>query len=260
MIERAIMPYTYVASGLSDMGRVRDNNEDVWAEIEELNFFLLADGMGGHQAGEVASREAASHMLRLVRKAFKTTRKKSLSDACKAIKQAIILVNTLVYKLGRSQEELKGMGTTLCAVLLHDDGAILAHVGDSRIYRLRDGSLEQMTKDHSLFRKLVDLGQLSEQFAPDFAYKNIITKAIGTESKVEPTVFSTDIQIGDYYLLCTDGLSDLLSLKEIETLMRQDISVDQMAECLIIAANDRGGHDNVTVVLIKVDDYQNLSR
>lgn len=260
MIERAIMPYTYVASGLSDMGRVRDNNEDVWAEIEELNFFLLADGMGGHQAGEVASREAASHMLRLVRKAFKTTKKKSLQEACKAIKQAIIQVNTLVYKLGRSHEGLKGMGTTLCTVLLHDEGAVLAHVGDSRIYRLREGQLEQMTKDHSLFRELVDLGQISEQVAPDFAYKNIITKAIGTEAKVDPTVFTTDIQIGDYFLLCTDGLSDLLSLKELEILLSQDIAVDQMAECLIIAANDRGGHDNVTVVLIKVDDYENLSR
>ena len=254
------MPYTYAASGLSDIGRVRENNEDVWAEIEELNFFILADGMGGHQAGEVASRETVSHMLRLVRKAFKTTKKRSLSDTVKAIKQAIILVNSLVYKIGNSHESLRGMGTTLCLVLLHDEGAVLAHVGDSRIYRLRKGGLEQMTKDHSLFRELVDMGHLSEQLAPDFAYKNIITKAIGTEPKVEPTVFSVDIEVGDYYLLCTDGLSDLLSVKDIETILQKDKSVDQMARALIMAANERGGHDNITVVLIKVDDYQNLSR
>lgn len=256
----AIMPYTYVASGLSDVGLVRENNEDVWAEIEELNFFVLADGMGGHQAGEVASREAVSHLLRLMRKAFKTTKRKSVKDAAKAIKQAISHVNTLVYKIGRAHEELRGMGTTLCAVLLHEEGVVLAHVGDSRIYRLRGASLELMTKDHSLFRELVDLGQLSEQFAPDFAYKNIITKAIGTEPHVEASVEVTDIKIDDCFLLCSDGLSDLLSIKEIEEIMQKNLNVDALAQTLIQAAKERGGIDNVTVVLIKVNEKANISR
>lgn len=246
------MSFNFVASGLSDVGLVRENNEDVWAEIEELNFFVLADGMGGHQAGEVASREAVSHLLRLIRKGFGTSKKKSPASLIKLLQHSIVQVNTIVYKIGRASPELKGMGTTLCSILFHQDGAILAHVGDSRIYRLRDQKIQQLTKDHSLFRELVDLGQLSDQFAPDFAYKNIITKAIGTEPKVEPSVVEIDIKKEDVYLLCSDGLSDLLNNQDIEKYLLLQDSVDIVVEKLINAAKEKGGQDNITVVVIKV--------
>ena len=254
------MPYTYEACGLSDIGLVRENNEDVWAEIEEINFFVLADGMGGHQAGEVASREAVSHLLRLVRKAFKTTKKKSVNEAAKAIKHAIVQVNTIVYRISKSKKELGGMGSTLCCLLLHEEGAVFAHVGDSRIYRFRGGHIEQMTRDHSLFRELVDLGQLSEAYAPDFAYKNIITRAIGTEPKVEVSVDICDIEPDDIFLLCSDGLSDLLTPAEMQTILKEDKSVDQWVQALISAANARGGVDNVTSVLIHIHEKDHLSR
>lgn len=258
-LDKIVMPFSYEASGLSDIGLVRENNEDVWAEIEELNFFVLADGMGGHQAGEVASREAVSHLLRLIRKRFATAKKKGLKDIAKLLRRALIQVNSIVYKIGKSEGELKGMGTTLCALFLSDEGAVLAHVGDSRIYRLRRGKLEQLTKDHSLFRELVELGQLSEHFASDFAYKNIITKAIGTEPKVDPTVMETDVRAKDLFLLCTDGLSDLLRVEEIKEVLARPHSADQIVEELIHAAKAKGGHDNITVVLVKVNEEKNLS-
>lgn len=252
------MPYTILSSGLSDMGLVRDNNEDVWAEISELNFYVLADGMGGHQAGEVASREAVSHLLRLVRKGFKTARKKTAQDLQKLLNASLIQVNNVVFKLSRSTPELKGMGTTLCALLFHEEEAILAHVGDSRIYRLRENVLEQITKDHSLFRELVDLGQLSEQVSSDFAYKNIITKAIGTEANIEPSVQIMEIRHNDVFLLCSDGLSDMLIAKEIEDILNVNGTLDNHVESLINAAKSHGGHDNITVVIVRVNEQNTI--
>lgn len=144
------------------------------------------------------------------------------------------------------------MGTTLCCLFFHEEGLIFAHVGDSRIYRLRDEQLEQLTKDHSLLRDLVDQGQLNDSQATEFLYKNIITKAIGTEPKVDPTVTSSNIQIGDIYLMCTDGLSDLLTAKEIAEILKESISKEAAAETLIKRANAEGGRDNITVVIVKI--------
>lgn len=253
------MPYIFHSSGLSDVGLIRDNNEDVWAEIAELNFYVLADGMGGHQAGEIASREAVSHLLRFVRKGFKTAKKRNIQELSRILHHALIQVNNIIYKLGRTSPELKGMGTTLCALLLHEQEAILAHVGDSRIYRLRGGVLEQMTKDHSLFRELVELGQLSEQVAPDFAYKNIITKAIGTEGSIDPAVQIELTEVEDTFLLCSDGLSDMLGSKEIEEILKVKCTLDETVEALVSAAKQKGGHDNITVVVVKVDEKNTIS-
>jgi protein phosphatase len=179
------------------------------------------------------------------------------------VKRAIVHVNGLVYKMGRTKNELRGMGTTLCCLLFHPEGLVYAHVGDSRIYRLRDGKFEQLTKDHSLLRDLVDQGQLNDSEATDFLYKNIITKAIGTEPKVEPTVKSSPIQIGDTYLMCSDGLSDLLSTKEIGEILKESISKEAAAVSLVKRANAVGGRDNITVVIVKIkglDDSKDLSR
>ncbi|MCB1113376.1 MAG: Stp1/IreP family PP2C-type Ser/Thr phosphatase [Chlamydiia bacterium] len=248
------MPYTFISGGLSDKGLIRENNEDAWGEIEACNFYTLADGMGGHQAGEVAAREAVSHLLRLVRKCFKSLKPKSLPELAKEIKQAMIRVNTIVHTLGKSAPDLRGMGTTLCAILFQEGGAIIAHVGDSRIYRVRDGHLEQMTKDHSLFSELVELGQLSEHISSEFAYKNIITKAIGTEPSVEPEVVIEDLHPEDTYLLCTDGLSDLIKPEEMISILTQDKSPQEMAQAFVKLANERGGHDNITAIIIKAHE------
>ena len=169
-------------------------------------------------------------------------------------------VNTSIYQLAKQQIKLKGMGTTLCCLLFHPEGLLYAHVGDSRIYRYRDTKLEQLTIDHSLLRELIDLGQLSEQQAEEFLYNNIITKAIGTELCVEPAIEQTSIQIGDQFMMCTDGLSHLLSLTEIESILSQE-SEEAAVKCSVRAAKRRGGYDNITVVLVKVQEkhVSNLS-
>jgi protein phosphatase len=262
-LNMAELPYKVLSVGLSDMGLVRQNNEDVWAEQPSIGLFVLADGMGGHQAGEVAARETATSLCRVLKKKITPQKKYSFTDLQDLLKRAIIHVNGLVYKMGRSQYELRGMGTTLCCLLFHADGLVFAHVGDSRIYRMREGKFEQLTKDHSLLRDLVEQGQLNDNQATDFLYKNIITKAIGTEPKVEPSVKCTSIHKDDLYLMCSDGLSDLLSAKEISDIINQAPSQKQAVQMLIDGANEKGGRDNITVVITKIkglDDSEDLSR
>jgi protein phosphatase len=253
MVVREI-PYNVLAFGLSDIGLVRQNNEDVWAELPGLRFYVLADGMGGHQAGEVAAREAVTALCRIIQDTFAgQTEQIDIEDASAIIENSIEQVNFLVYRLGRSEVELRGMGTTLCCLFFHPKGLIYAHVGDSRIYQLRSGKLRQLTRDHSLLRELVDLGQINEQQAGDFLYKNIITKAIGTEASVEPSVHHlSEIINQDTYLMCSDGLSDLLSRAEIEDVLTQIPIPEDAAAELVSLAKEKGGHDNVTVVVIKV--------
>jgi PPM family protein phosphatase len=259
----AKLPYQVSTVGLSDMGLVRQNNEDVWAQVPTMGLYLLADGMGGHQAGEVAAREAVSSLCKVLKKKFVPSKKYTLHEMQEFLKRAIVHVNSVVFKMGRSKQEWRGMGTTLCCLLFHEEGLIYAHVGDSRIYRLRNDHFEQLTKDHSLLRDLVDQGQINDSQVTDFIYKNIITKAIGTEPKVDPTVKSTHIHAGDTYLMCTDGLSDLLSAKEIASILKESISKEAAVETLVKRANAEGGKDNITVVIVKIvgtDESKDLSR
>lgn len=259
----ASLPYQVLCVGLSDMGLVRQNNEDVWAQQPSTGLYLLADGMGGHQAGEIAARETVSSLCKVLKKKLTLSKTYSLTELQDLLKRAIVHVNGLVFKMSRTKNELRGMGTTLCCLLFHLDGLVYAHVGDSRIYRLRDGKFDQLTKDHSLLRDLVDQGQLNDSEATDFLYKNIITKAIGTEPKLEPTVKSSSIQIGDTYLMCSDGLSDLLTAKEIGEILKESISKEAAAVSLVKRANAVGGRDNITVVIVKIkglDDSKDLSR
>lgn len=249
-----IMPYNVVAFGLSHVGRVRQNNEDAWMGLDEPFFYVLADGMGGHLAGEVASQEAARGLCEIVQENWKDADQVSFHDMRKALRLAIEQVNRRVYKKSRSDPYLKGMGTTLCCIYFHPKGVIYAHVGDSRIYRLRHKRFEQLTKDHSLCRELVDQGQLTEKQAPDFLYKNIITRAIGTEPTVEPSVHLSDISEGDIYLMCTDGLSDLLTTREMHGILNQKMPIDDTVREFVATANARGGHDNITVVVMQVCD------
>lgn len=259
-----LMPYTITAFGLSDIGLVRQNNEDVWGQLPQLNFYVLADGMGGHQAGEVAAREAVNSLNRVVKRKIKAAQQPlSIVDLEEMLRQAIRYVNGVIYKLGKKEIELRGMGTTLCCLLFHGNGVVFAHVGDSRIYRFRNAQLEQLTKDHSLLCELVDQGQINEQQASEFLYKNIITRAIGTEPKVEPTLGIGELQDDDIYLMCSDGLSDLLAPDEIEKVLIQTDSLKEAAESLIALANEKGGRDNITVVLTKVegsDDSEDIPR
>jgi protein phosphatase len=249
------MPYKIHAYGMSDIGLVRENNEDVWVEIPKQNTFVLADGMGGHRAGEVAASEAVSTFSNHVKKIFGDSVKNfSLGEIRNEIEYAIQLVNTHVYDMGCQNRELRGMGTTFCCLHFHHDGVVHGHVGDSRIYRVRRGEMTQLTKDHSLLSELVDLGQLDEEEAEGFIYKNIITKAVGTEPFVEPSVHVSDVEEGDIYLMCSDGLSDLISDDVIASILHKKLNRKEKAKKLIDLAKEKGGHDNITVVLLEVEE------
>jgi protein phosphatase len=244
------MFYKILVYGISDVGLVRQNNEDFWGQVLEDQFFVLADGMGGHQAGEVASKEAVSQLcVKFKNRSFACQR--DIKACSKMIKEAIQEVNYNIYKMGKEREELKGMGTTLCCVCIHSEGIVFSHVGDSRIYRFRANRLKQITQDHSLLRELIELGQLSEHQANEFAYKNIITKAIGTEPFVEPTLQIDTIEEGDVILMCTDGLSDLLTIQDLQRTI-SETPEEELTKKLVKMAKLRGGHDNITAVVIKI--------
>ncbi len=248
-----LMPHTIKAFALSDVGLVRQNNEDAWEILPNLNFFILADGMGGHQAGEIAANEAVSNLAEMMsRKTQAEYDRMSTKEVEECLKQAIIHVNAHIFKMGRANPDLRGMGTTLCAIFFHPKGVIVAHVGDSRIYRLHEEILQLLTRDHSLFCELVDQGQIAQDQANEFLYGNIITKAIGTEPKVDPAVKTIEAVVGDVYLMCSDGLSDLLNINEINEIVATSVDFAETAENLVSFANKRGGRDNITVVLAKI--------
>lgn len=245
------------SAGLSDIGQIRENNEDAWKAIPEKNVFVLADGMGGHSAGEIAAQESVDRYESLVQKKNKLT----TENAKLFLSNVIQEVNSFVFRLSRRDRELYGMGTTLCSVLFVDQAMFFAHVGDSRIYQYRKGKLSQLTEDHSLVQELLDLGELNTRQAKEFTQRNVITRAIGTEISVEPTVDFREIQFGDLILLCSDGLSDLVSNREIERILGLSASIEQKVELFVQSANRRGGNDNVTAILLEVnkDASQDLS-
>lgn len=248
-----LMPYKIKSCGRSHKGLVRQNNEDVWEELSHAHFYALADGMGGHQAGEVAAREAVHTLCKIIEdKMHHASGHQSLSTVRRELQHAIELANFHVYKMGRNNPDLKGMGTTICCLYFHDQSVVYGHVGDSRIYRFRDGELEQMTRDDSLLRELIDQGHLSEEQASEFLYKNIITKAIGAEPSIEPGVHYDEAREGDIYMMCSDGLTDMLSDEEISKVMEKMHSVDEGVDRLISEAIGRGGHDNITIVMLMV--------
>jgi PPM family protein phosphatase len=259
-----LMPYSLSAYGLSDPGLVRENNEDVWGCLPEFHLYALADGMGGHQAGEIAAKEAIMFLCQRMRKKLeeKALGEVPAEQVISFVKGCIEDTNHFVNELSRTSELLQGMGTTLCCLFFHDDYAIWAHVGDSRIYRFRKGGAEQLTQDHSLLRELIDCGRLQGHEKEEFLYKNIITKAIGTDALVEPAINLSMIAPGDMFLLCTDGLSDMLQKDEMLEIVTQPYTVEEKVRALIGAAKQKGGYDNITCVLVEVMDSHdaNISR
>lgn len=242
-------PFTFRSSGLTDTGQVRENNEDAWKVIPESNVIVLADGMGGHTAGEIAAQEAVDHYASFIEaKSGEITPRNAKSLLAEVIKE----VNSSVFRLAKADRELRGMGTTICCGIFVEDFFFFAHVGDSRIYRFRDQKIKQLTADHSLVQELIELGELNKRQAQEFNQRNIITKAIGTEPQVEPSIDSCDIRPGDIVMMCSDGLSDLLSNKEIEKILSLSADINKKTELFVQSANRRGGMDNITVILLEI--------
>ena len=255
--------FTLTAHGLSDIGLVRTNNEDVWSAITEHDFFILADGMGGHNAGEVAAKEAVEASCLFIKNFFQSvSRPFTPVDVSSASKASIKAANRWVYQMGKEKAALKGMGTTLCSLLFYDRSLIYAHVGDSRIYRFREAKLDQLTIDHSLKNALLSQGKITLNAPKEFPYKNILTKAIGTHPSVEPEVHITPVNPHDVYLMCSDGLTDYVSNQKIGKILLQDRDPKSAISSLVELAKHQGGSDNITVVMIRVDEAKvtHLSR
>ena len=239
--------------GLSDIGLVRSNNEDIWTCLEKYGFFALADGMGGHKSGEIAAKEAVTFVRSSIEEFFIFAQKDcTLVDLSSLFTLSIENANSWVYRLGKKREEYHGMGTTLCTLLFHKSSMIYSHVGDSRIYRYRNKVLEQLTSDHSLKNKLISIGKFVDGNHRHFPYKNVLTRAIGTHVDVEVETHIAPVNIDDVYLMCSDGLTDYVSDEDISKTISHGQNTKETTLALINQAKKKGGCDNITVVMIKV--------
>jgi protein phosphatase len=233
--------------GLSDIGVTRSNNEDVFAALPEIGFYALADGMGGHLAGEVAAKEAIEHLLSSIRE-IKT---RDSMELIIELRDAIEKASSRVHRLGCSSPELHGMGTTLCCLMWTEEAVVYAHVGDSRIYRLRDHKLDLLTQDHSLFAKWLATGKLAEECQTPYPYKNVITRSIGGPGRANPEIAVATHAPGDLFFLCSDGLSDVLTLPEMEKILNRSPDLEQAAKRLVEKAKIKGSSDNMTILMVR---------
>jgi protein phosphatase len=249
----------YVAAALTDVGRKRQENEDSFCLVPELGLYVVADGMGGHAAGEVASRLAVETIQEWMGKyltdpsaAVADAGAESVSHEASFLLSSIQFANRIIFDAAKARREYAGMGTTIVAALTRDDTVVLAHVGDSRIYRIRDGQISQVTRDHSFVQHQVDRGIMSVEEAQQSQYRHMITRALGLKERVEVDLTEERAVAGDLLLLCSDGLSDLLHDEEIlDTLREPGADLDRVCRVLIDRANANGGDDNITALVIQ---------
>lgn len=244
---------------LTDVGLLRDHNEDAIASDVTMGFVILADGMGGYKAGEVASEMAVLSITVDLKEAMINDqsnleavgfKKQSESQLIiDAVKQA----NEVIYHVSQTQSQCAGMGTTLVVGLFTNNKLLVGHIGDSRMYRLRGQVLTQITEDHSLLQEQIKLGLITPEQAKFSANRNLVTRALGTDPEVELELNEYDVALEDVYLLCSDGLSDMVDDSIIQAALNEhSFSLTKAAEVLVQLANDNGGKDNISVILVKV--------
>ena len=238
------------AFALTDVGQRRKINQDcVYASVEPVgnlpNLFIVADGMGGHKAGDFASRFAVNAVRESIGASQET-------NPIKLIRDAIELANRGILRESDEHEEMRGMGTTIVVTTIIDRYAYTANVGDSRLYLLGD-TLNQITKDHSLVEETVRLGEITEAEARNHPDKNIITRAVGATSNVDIDFFDYKVRPGGIILMCSDGLSNMVEDEEIRRILRRTISIEEKARVLVETANENGGKDNIAVILVEPD-------
>jgi serine/threonine protein phosphatase PrpC len=247
----------------TDTGRIRSKNEDAIALSLVHGIAILADGMGGYSAGEVASRIATDVLLESLENGLDrlesqmqdllTTRGRQIQNL---MVESIQRANSAIIEAARVEPEYQGMGTTLVAALFHNDKITVAHVGDSRAYRFRQGELTQITRDHSLLQEQIDAGLISPEWARFSQNKNLVTRALGVDPEMEVEIHDHPIEPGEIYLLCSDGLSDMLTDEEIhDTLILCGSALQTACDVLVQKANDNGGHDNISVILARVQSH-----
>lgn len=238
--------------GLTDVGLNREHNEDSISWDIDLGLILLADGMGGHNAGEIASELAVTAIRDALLDVLTPDMLETRMIKCdEAVREAVIYANEEIHEQANKRIEYAGMGTTVVLTLFYDDKVTYAHVGDSRIYRFRNAELKQLTQDHSLVQEMIDSGYLSQEEAQVSTSRNLITRALGIAPDVEVDVVTDDLEQEDVYLLCSDGLSDLVGIEDITgVLLEHDRDMGKAAQVLVDLANQRGGTDNVSVILV----------
>ncbi|MFK7886179.1 MAG: Stp1/IreP family PP2C-type Ser/Thr phosphatase [Gammaproteobacteria bacterium] len=244
---------------LTDTGLVREHNEDAIGADMDIGLLVLADGMGGYNAGEVASGIAVKTTMDMVQDAIAREDRAAIDPETGLMRQTIVLrdaimrANKIIHQTAQTRSECEGMGTTIVACLFWDNTVSIAHVGDSRLYRLRDSRFAQVTKDHSLFRELVDRGFYSPEEAERSLNRNYVTRALGIEPKVEVELSEEKVRPQDVYVLCSDGLSDMVDDEDIHlTISTFNANLNLIGQQLIRLTNDNGGRDNVSIVVAKV--------
>lgn len=242
--------------GVTDVGLNREHNEDCISWDIDMGLVLLADGMGGHNAGEVASEMAVTAIHDALLDVLNPTMMETGVIKCAdAVREAVVYANEEIHEQANTRIDCAGMGTTLVLALFYDDKVTYAHVGDSRIYRFRNNELKQITQDHSLVQEMVDNGYLSEEEALISTSRNLITRALGIAPQVDVDVSTEVLEADDVYLLCSDGLSDLVNDIDIgRVLAEKQGRLDQAAHALVALANEHGGTDNISVILVTMHE------
>lgn len=234
---------------ITDIGRKRELNEDyIYTSGQPIgalpNLFIVADGMGGHKAGDYASMHTVDRFVEVIRELGE---EHGVQDA---INEAVTAANAYIYQRSRENSNLSGMGTTLVLATCIGNEAIVANIGDSRLYLVND-AMTQITRDHSLVEEMVTLGGIDREMARNHPDKNIITRAVGVKEEVAADFFEVDLTKGDKLLLCSDGLTNMLRDEEIHQIIQENKELEQAAKALIDAANENGGRDNIAVVLVE---------
>lgn len=251
-----------IASGQTNVGRKRAHNEDNLLLVEAENLFVVADGMGGHASGEVASQIAVESVGDFFRRTSENDEvtwpykeEKGLRYEENRLVTAIKLANQRVFETASSDKALKGMGTTIVSALFTDGTAYMGHVGDSRAYRIREGAIEQITEDHSLLNDYIKANKLTPEEIEAFPHKNVIVRALGMRDTVRVDISRLNPQNGDVFLLCSDGLSGMVKDPDMLSIVEAaNGDLDAAATALIASANENGGIDNSTVILIKITE------
>ena len=244
--------------GLTDVGLIRDHNEDTIGDIQDLGLVVLADGMGGHRGGEVASAITVNTIMETLANKLEKIKPGDVDEETGyslesiAVHDAITRANEKVFTSSKENSQYRGMGTTVVVLLFYAGRFTVAHVGDSRLYRYRDGELEQITRDHSLMQELIDRGFYTPEQAEQSLNKNLVTRAVGIDETVEIDVHEANVHAEDIYLLCSDGVTDMIEDNVIKnTIMRNSEDLEKIAAELIRVSNESGGKDNISAILAR---------
>jgi serine/threonine protein phosphatase PrpC len=250
------MPFTLDYALKTHAGQVRPLNEDAVGADPDSGLFILADGLGGYNAGEIASTMAVSTLLAELPADLDEARQSAAAfDPHKILRERLIAMNSTIFRAALNSSAFEGMATTIVVAWLLGDRLWVAHTGDSRLYRLRDGTLEQLTRDHSFSQELLDAGMVTEEEARLLPAKNLVTRALGASAEVDPEVRDYELQAGDLVMMCSDGLTEMISHTEIGAhLGSYTGDVQEVARRLVDMANEAGGRDNVSVVVVGVQE------